>query len=104
MAMIPAIPTTEDKDARDRHQLVTLLKTCKCHDNVIEYMLKELGVVTICDFHGLVPEAAFETELVELIIKNVESCQGKHLENSRIRAAWRAARAAVTQTESRKNK
>ena len=68
-ATIPVVPTTEDKDARDRHQLVTLLKTCKCHEDVFQYMLKELEVVSVCDFHGLVPEAAFETELVELIIR-----------------------------------
>jgi hypothetical protein len=68
MAMVPAVPSSEDKDARERHQLVTLLKSCKCHDDVIQYVLKELEAVSVCDFHGLVPEAVFETELVTLII------------------------------------
>ena len=33
-AMIPAVPTTEI-NARDRHQLVTSLKACKYHEEVL---------------------------------------------------------------------
>ena len=102
MALVPAVSNSADKDARERHQLTNLMRSCKCHDDVIKFVVEDLEAVSVCDFHGLVPEATFETELVELIVSKVESCKNKVLEYSRVRAAWRAARAVVTKTETRK--
>ena len=88
MAMIPAPSMGAAKrEARDRAQLTGVLKQCNVHADVIKYLCETLGTVSVSDFFGLVKEATYEDELVQLVIEKIDEVKGNPLQASRLRAA-----------------
>ena len=91
-----------DRAARELAALEGVLKSCNIAQPVKDYIIKTLGAASVSDFYGKVSEGAFEQEIVTLILDKVASAKDNPLQTSRLRAAWRAAKAIVCKTESHK--
>ena len=91
-----------DRAVRELNALESIFKSCNVSKEVKDYVITHLGAASVSDFFGMVTEEKYEQELVSIILDNIDSAKDNPLHTSRLRAAWRAARAVVCKTESRK--
>ena len=83
-----------------------LLKQClsdaRVPQELIDYAVGTLGLQSVDDFVNLVTQAGYENELNTVLVEPCAAARGNALALSRVRAAWRAARAQVLKAEVKK--
>ena len=84
-----------------------LLKQClsdaRVPQELIDYAVGALGLQSVDDFVNLVTQAGYENELNTVLVEPCAATRGNALALSRVRAAWRAARAQVLKAELKKS-
>ncbi|CAE8586815.1 unnamed protein product, partial [Polarella glacialis] len=87
---------------RKMDELQQVLKEAAVEEEICAYMIDVLRMTSVEDFVRFVSEAAYETELLSHILIKVASFKSDPLQLSRLRTAWRVARATLNKTEQRR--
>jgi hypothetical protein len=87
---------------RKMDEMRQVLKEAAVEDEICTYMADVLKMTSIEDLVRFVSEAAYETELLTHILGKVASFKSDLLQLSRLRTAWRVARATLNKTEQRR--
>ena len=88
---------SSEREARELAVLKGVFRQVQLHPEVVEFILTR-GIASVPDFYGLVKADCYEWNL-EAVLVTVASQRSNALEVSRIKAAWRAAKVLVLESE-----
>ncbi|CAE8723016.1 unnamed protein product [Polarella glacialis] len=87
---------------RKMDEMRQVLREAAVEDEICTCMADVLKMTSVEDLVRFVSEAAYETELLTHILGKVASFKSDLLQLSRLRTAWRVARATLNKTEQRR--
>ncbi|CAE8647621.1 unnamed protein product [Polarella glacialis] len=87
---------------RKMDELRQVLKEAMVEDDIVKYMIDTLKMACIEDYVRFVSEARYEDELLTHILGKVTAYKDDLLQLSRMKTAWRVARATLNKTEQRR--